>query len=147
MQTSTNNLLIFSIINLVPHRIPIAKLYVPWDSKTLAGFWGVWAIHAMTRTIGAISFASGDCLCTGFIHRTAAQFQLLHIRLRDLAKLGNASGIDKGQNIDQLQKEKTCELIAEHQKIIELRRFVEKIFILLYKNFSSNKLLVLSGFL
>lgn len=112
--------MINSIINLVPQRITITKLYLPWDAKTFSGFWAAWLLQIIGRSYGAFGFVGCDCLFIGFLHRAAAQFQILRYRLYDLTTFGELQKNGTAKNIEQWEKKKISDLIRQHQKIIEL---------------------------
>ncbi|KAK0171827.1 hypothetical protein PV328_005226 [Microctonus aethiopoides] len=77
-----------SLIYLAPHRITITKLYLPWDTKTLIGYWTAWIFQAISRWFGGPVNVACDSLVSGVMYRASAQFKILQVRLRDLTKPG-----------------------------------------------------------
>lgn len=146
-QLADYNLLINAIINLAPQRISICKIYSPWDSTTLIGYWATWTWIACSRISLSIGYVACDCLVTGLMYRISAQLRILRIRLRDLTTLDEQIKCEKtDDDIEQLEMKTIAELILEHQEIIELRKFewrrVEFFFVCL---FFTNNIIVYTG--
>nr|QNL14982.1 olfactory receptor 38 [Aulacocentrum confusum] len=130
MQMGTINLIISSIINLVPNRMTITKLYLPWNTKTsFMGFWMAFILQCISRWFDGLIIVACDGLVAGTMCRAAVQFEILQFRLKDLTSctLVKQDKTDKG-DVERLETETIAKLVREHLEIIRMVSKLNSIF-------------------
>ncbi|XP_044579264.1 odorant receptor 46a-like [Cotesia glomerata] len=137
VQMGTVNLIISSALYLAPHRITITKLYLPWDTKTLEGYWTAWVLQAISRFFGGPVNVACDSLVSGVMYRASAQFKILASRLRGFLHEPQYSEKNNNNNknvkydyhrVEKHEAEKMAELVKEHLEIIQIITMLNDIF-------------------
>ncbi|XP_034939950.1 uncharacterized protein [Chelonus insularis] len=127
VQMGTTNLIISSLFYLAPHRITITRLYLPWDTKTLEGYWIAWVLQAISRWFGGPVNVACDSLVSGVMYRASAQFQILAIRLKDLVKPRKSKN-EGNEDVRKHESKIIARLVKEHLEIIQIISKLNDIF-------------------
>nr|WGO81741.1 olfactory receptor 61 [Microplitis mediator] len=130
VQMGTVNLIISSVIYLAPQHVTITKLYLPWDTKTVAGYWTAWVLQAISRLFGGPVNVACDSLVSGVMYRASAQFKILAARLRGfLLEPANFENSKYDYHrVEKHEAKKMAELVKEHLEIIQIITKLNDIF-------------------